>query len=281
MQAAAAWAVDSVAAPVDKSGYWLFDPTPRELMREMSTDRPDTTESPHTVDAGHFQIEFSFVDWTQDRRNEDRVTTRSLAVAPVLMKFGVLNNVDVQIGLEPYTHTRTRDRAAGDTEVAGCFGDTLVRVKLNVWGNDASDETMGGTSLAVMPFVSVPTATDGLGSGHTDWGIIVPFGLELPGEFDLGAMIEFDVSRSAADDRSVVDFVHTITIGHALAGDLSGYVEYAGFANLNHDEHYRGYLDVGLTYALTRDVQLDAGARFGLTEASDDIGLFVGMSLRF
>ena len=41
----------------DKSQYTFWNPTPRELMREMSTDRPDKTESPYTVDAGHFQIE--------------------------------------------------------------------------------------------------------------------------------------------------------------------------------------------------------------------------------
>ncbi len=40
----------------DKSGYDLFHPTPRDLMREMSTDRPDQTESPYTVYAGHFQV---------------------------------------------------------------------------------------------------------------------------------------------------------------------------------------------------------------------------------
>lgn len=35
---------------VDKTNYTLFNPTPREFMREMSTDRPDVTESPITVD---------------------------------------------------------------------------------------------------------------------------------------------------------------------------------------------------------------------------------------
>ncbi len=36
----------------DKGSYNLFKPTPREFMRGMSTDRPDQTESPYTVDAG-------------------------------------------------------------------------------------------------------------------------------------------------------------------------------------------------------------------------------------
>ena len=51
----------------NKSIYDLFHPTPNELMREMSTDRPDQTESPYTVDAGHFQAEIDLVSAVFDR----------------------------------------------------------------------------------------------------------------------------------------------------------------------------------------------------------------------
>ena len=49
--------------PTDKSQYSLFNPTPRELWRPLSADRPDFTESPFTVDAGALQLELSFVDY--------------------------------------------------------------------------------------------------------------------------------------------------------------------------------------------------------------------------
>ena len=68
------------AASPDKSTYNLFNPTPRELMREMSTDRPDQTESPYTVDAGHFQMEMDFVKATFDRDKS--------AAAKCARKFG-------------------------------------------------------------------------------------------------------------------------------------------------------------------------------------------------
>src|SRR5688572_22582399 len=56
-------------AAADKSAYTLFNPTPRELMREMSTDRPDVTESSKTVDAGHVQVELSFGDYVRDEQD--------------------------------------------------------------------------------------------------------------------------------------------------------------------------------------------------------------------
>ena len=39
----------------------------QQAVRPLSTDRPDTTESTHTVDAGHFQIESDLVAFSHDR----------------------------------------------------------------------------------------------------------------------------------------------------------------------------------------------------------------------
>src|SRR3712207_4619233 len=80
-----------------KSGYHLFNPTPRALMREMSTDRPDKTESAYTVDAGHFQVEADVVaygrDWRTAEAGEPDAETWSFATTN--LKLGLLNNLDV------------------------------------------------------------------------------------------------------------------------------------------------------------------------------------------
>src|SRR6266446_7555748 len=75
----------------DKSKYNLFNPTPRELVREMATDRPDKTEAPFTVDAGHFQIEADVLNYTYDRYNSDQTATRveTARIAPVNLKAGI------------------------------------------------------------------------------------------------------------------------------------------------------------------------------------------------
>jgi len=132
-----------------------------------------------------------------------------------------------------------------------------------------------------MPFVKFPTASDRVGNDEFEGGLIAPLAVALPEGFSLGLMAEIDVNRSGDDKRYVLDFVHTATIAHELIGDLSGYLEYAGFANLNGDEDYRGYFDAGLTLAVTEDLQLDAGVRMGLTEAAEDLGVFAGISRRF
>ena len=71
-----AWA-DSDSAPVDKSQYNLFNPVPDDAMRGMDTDRPNVTNTPHTVDAGHVQVETGLYDWSHfhDRTHGSDVVT--------------------------------------------------------------------------------------------------------------------------------------------------------------------------------------------------------------
>ena len=94
----AALAALAEAPAPDKSGHHLFDPTPSALLRELSTDRPDKTESAYTVDAGHFQLEMDLVTYTHDRDTSGGGDTRTeaWAVAPVNLKVGLLNDVDLQ-----------------------------------------------------------------------------------------------------------------------------------------------------------------------------------------
>ena len=60
--------IDGVPATSEKSNYNLFNPTPNSLLRELSPDRPDATESPLTVDAGRFAVEMSLFDFRRDER---------------------------------------------------------------------------------------------------------------------------------------------------------------------------------------------------------------------
>lgn len=232
-------------------------------LRPLSTDRPDTTESAYSVDAGHVQVEMSMVDVTRDGGGT------SVGVAPFLVKIGLLHWMDLQLGMDPFLHSRT-----GGASASG-VGDGMVRLKMNLWGNDE-----GATALVVMPFVKVPMASSGFGNGRVEGGVIVPFAVGLPGDVSVGLMPEVDLVRNTADDGYAVDLVHTATASHAIVKDLGGYVEYAGFANLAAEEAYRGYLDGGLTLGFGDDVQLDGGGRVGLTPAAEDLGLFVGLSFR-
>ncbi len=255
----------------DKSAFHLFNPTPRELMREMSTDRPDQTESPFTVDAGHFQFEIDFFKFTYNRRSPDGVRTTSWNVAPINLKAGLLNNVDLQIILDNYVHERTSNAAGHATG----FGDITARLKINLWGNDG-----GKTALAIMPFVKLPLSASGVRNGSTEGGIIVPLAVKLPGGWDMGMMTEVDFVSDGAGGHDA-EWLNSITFSHDIAGKLRGYVEFVSVNGNAPGFQWQAQADIGFTYGLTDNVQFDFGCNFGLTKSAPDFQPFVGVSIRF
>jgi hypothetical protein len=258
----------------DKSRYSLFAPTPRAHMREMSTDRPDKTESPYTVDAGHFQTEMDLVTYARDRYTTDGTDSDSLSVAVANLKVGLTNWADAQLVIESYSWVRVEDRSGAVARHRG-FGDLTFRLKANLWSNDE-----GATAFAVMPFVKLPTNEDALGNDAVEGGLILPLSAELPYGWGLGTMMEFDFNEDEDGDGHHPEFVDTVTLGHDIVGDLGGYVEFFSLASAERDSHWQATVDVGLTYALSEDVRLDGGVNVGVTRAAEDVNPFLGLSFR-
>src|SRR6266850_2601485 len=189
----ALWAISSAAfAERNKSEFNLFNPTPPDLMREFATDRPDKTESPYTVDAGHFQLEMDILNYGYDRHTLARDQTRfeRVSIAPLNLKLGLLNNVDFQLGIESYTSIRAHDFSTGAVETHRGFGDLVPRMKINLWGNDG-----GKTAAGIISFVKLPTNQDHLGNNSVEGGVVFPFVMQLPFGIGLGLMTEFDIIR--------------------------------------------------------------------------------------
>jgi hypothetical protein len=256
----------------DKSRFTLLDPTPAGQMRPFDSDRPGTTESPITVDAGHFQAEFSFAEFTHDRT--EGVTTDTLLVLPANLKVGLLNNVDLQFLLQPYVNERTEGRGTPAARNED-FGDTTVRLKVNLLGDDG-----GPFALAVMPAIKFPTGTGDAGNDHYEGGILLPVRVKLPAEFDLGAMLEVDFIRDVVGNGYGTAITHSVTLSHSIAGDLGGYVEYAGTSFVNAGATYQAVLGAGVTYGLGPNAQLDAGVNVGLSDSADDFNVFAGLAFR-
>lgn len=265
------------AAP-DKSRYTLFNPTPRQFLRDMSTDRPDQTESAYTVDAGHFQIEMDLVNYTYDRYEPTLtdVRTTSISVMPMNLKVGLCNRADLQLIVQPHTRVRTDDRSTGTVTKQSGFDDLITRLKVNLWGNDG-----GKTALAVMPFVKLPANQNNIGNRYVEGGVIVPLAVELPAGWGMGLMTEIDIIRDTTGAGYHPEFVNSVTFAHDIFGKLGGYVEFFTVASTEAGSDWQGFADFGFTYALTDNLQFDAGANFGITRPAPDVNPFLGISWRF
>ncbi len=208
------------ASETNKTIYNLFNPTPRELMRELTPDRPDKTESPYTVDAGHFQLEMDFANVIRDESSG--VRTRAWNVAPFNVKIGLLNNVDLQFVFDDYLRLRTEDRSTHTVRIQSGVGDFTPRLKVNLWGDDG-----GQTALAILSFVKFPTnTTDHLGNNSVEGGLLLPLAVKLPAGFDMGLETGGRFLRNDTGPDHHCEFINSVTFGHAIVGKLDGYLEF-------------------------------------------------------
>jgi hypothetical protein len=244
---------------------WLLLVGPQAAARELSTDRPDQTESPYTVEPGRYQAEFQIAAVGHGPGG----TRPSWQVAAVNLKRGLSRTIDLQFvtpGLEFIPSAEGRDAAVGDL---------MLRLKWNARGNDTE-----GFAWGLMPFVSFPTGMDGVTAGGFEGGLIVPAAFPLSERAGLGVMAQGDVVRDGDGSGTHVVGLFTATVSREIRGPLGGFVELAARVRPRAEGARETMLDLGATYGLTADSQLDAGIQWGLSEAAEDSRVFLGLSVR-
>lgn len=276
----------AAAKSAEKWRYNLFHPTPDALLRDFNADRPSKSDSPITVDAGRFQVETDFFNFSYDRYNPGRTDTRveTLLVPSTVLKVGLLPNADLQVLLPAYTRVRTSDRAVRGRVVTTVQGaaDMLVRVKVNFVGNEGGDFAAG-----FVGFLKPPTANRDIGNGRLEGGFSLPVSLNLPAGFNLFGNTRLDVLYNGDNDGHHELFSNNVGVTRAvpgiLGGKLSAYAEFASSVSSRSTEQDPLVLtaDTGLVYQLTNNVAVDLSGFFGLTRAAPDVNVFGGIAVRF
>ncbi len=247
------------------------------MMRELSADRPDKTDCPFTVDAGHFQVGMDIANLTYDRANSSRGNTRFAAyeVAPMNLKVGLLNSLDFQLVYTPFRWERTEDRDTRTIEHKSGFEGITPRFKLNLVGNDG-----GFFVLALIPFVKLPLTQQHIGNGSIEGGLGIPYAFDIPG-WDVGFQSTFHLKRDETGRGYHTEFDNSVSVGHGVIGKLSAAVEFFSRVSGERGAEWVGTFDAWLTYQINKNLRLDGGAYIGVTPAADDWHPFIGMTWRF
>ena len=202
-------------------------------------------------------------------------TTKAWDVGDFNFKAGLLNNVDLQLVYDNYLNVHTQDSSGKSTTQSG-FGDFTTRLKVNLWGDDG-----GKTAFALLPYVTFPTSTDGLGNNGVEGGVIFPLAVSLPHDFDLSLETAASYMKNDDDGGYHEEFIASASLDHQIIGKLSGFMEF--FSNFTAESHssWVGTVDTGLEYLVTKNIQLDLDCYFGVTPAAAEYNPFCGITVRF
>lgn len=242
----------------EKKSYNLFNPVPKSEMRDFSIDRPDVTESPMTVDAGHFQFEgdmFKVIKF-----NEGRVFN----IANGLYKMGLSDSWDIHIGLELYNIYQD----SVEKTVKKGYGNTTIRLKYNFWGNDGDTRT----ALGMIPYITLPTSPL---DHKAFFGVGFPFSYTINDALGAGAQFQFDFIPDPEGGYQLV-YLQTVVFGGKLIGDLDFYIEGQGNFSSNLSLFSA---NGGLIYNVTDNVKVDVATNLGLVDEAPTRA-YVGLSFR-
>jgi hypothetical protein len=246
-------------------------------MRDISPDRPDKTDSPFTVDAGHYQLELDFANFTYNAPNSQNGNVKSDAyqLAPMNVKVGVFNNVDLQLVLQPWSWQQSKNETTGAVTTDSGFGDTTLRAKVNLIGNDG-----GFFALALIPYVTLPTAQDYLGAGGMEGGVGIPYAFDVP-NWDVGFQTTVSCYRNDFGDGYHADIANSVSVGHAVIGALEYHVEFYSSVSTEQNSGWVGTVDTWFTYQLNKNLIFDSGVYIGVTAAADNWHPWIGMTWRY
>jgi hypothetical protein len=235
--------------------------------------RPGKSTAPCTVPPGRLQLETGLADWSIQKGGGERDI--SISIGETTFRYGLSDHSDVELNVTPWQ--RSTSRVGGSRENASGFGDLVASYKQELTSSDAP------LQLALLASVKIPTAKRSLGNGKWEGGLLVPI-LYSIGKSPLSINLtpEVDWAADADGHGHHAQMTQVASLGIQANEKLSLSAEIWGQWDWDPAGTVRqASADASAAYLVGKDVQLDAGANFGLNRNTPDVELYTGVSLRF
>jgi hypothetical protein len=260
--------------------YTFFNPTPDNRLREFSTDRPDLTEGPFTIDPGRVQTETDIFNYSRSRRDEEGTRTETFLFGATTVRIGLTKDTELGLVLQPLNAVRTRMIDPARTSWSAGPDVLQVRPKINLFGNDTYKDP-GAVALGVVPFVNIPTFRNGVGAEHVEGGVALPVSYKVSDKVDIGAMTQIEFVKNDGRPGYHAEYVNSALVTYQIDSKWSTYMEF--YTRFGNEGPFGGIVIVGggFLYKIKDNLQLDFGVNFGVTRAADAINPFIGISKRY
>ncbi|HEX6900043.1 MAG TPA: transporter [Thermoanaerobaculia bacterium] len=238
------------------------------LSDPLVADRPDFTESTLTIAPGHFQVEGGA---TFSRFGDEE----SLSLGEILVRIGTGERVETRLGIGSYS--RIDPGFAGAGTVSG-YEDPFVGIKVRLNESDSNLRPPGRPAVSLLFSTSIPVGDDELTADEWQPEGKLLLAWDLPW-FSLSSNLIYGYPVDG--DERFHQFGATLSAGFSLTDRIGMYVETFGFNKEGVDGSSTQYIDSGLTFSVSNDLQLDARVGIGLDDPSPNWFAGIGAAVRF
>jgi len=226
-----------------------------DIASEISTDRPDVTNSSVVVPYGSLQVE-NGVDWTV------RQGSNVVSGTETRLRLGVARCTEVLADVPTYFYSLNGRASSG-------FSDLVVSVK-----RELPDPF--GFDLSATTGLGFPTGSSKISTHGYDPYIQIPWSRRITDDWSLHGM--FTVTWFTSQHRINPTFEPTLSLERALGPTRDLFVEYVG----DYPNHARPaqILDGGGSWRVTKVQQIDFHVGVGLNSSSPNHFFGIGYSFR-
>lgn len=243
----------------------LFTQNLFSQLGDISTDRPDQSESPYLVDKESFQIEAGITAESDEPQNDVKINV--LSAPSLLFRYGAAKNFELRAGIE---HISSKTTIFNNSYNESGLGPLMAGAKIGLFKEKGSAPETALLLSVTIPFKENSMFQSDYIGGEFRFAMTNSLSNRVSLSYNLGA--EFGAGSRGATG------IYTAAIGANLIKKLSVFAELYGFLPQKTSPDHR--FDAGLTYLVLKNVQLDASFGFGLSKKSPDFFIGGGVSLR-
>ena len=243
---------------------------------------PFITDDTGTQGKGNWQLELQG-DFLRDERTSGSVERKDkLNAYTSVLSYGILENLDVQLGMS-YLSARTTTNGATVADESG-MSDSTLELKWRFYEKD-------DFSLALKPGLTLPTGNEdkGLGTGKSSWAIALLATYEAEAWTFLGniAYTRARFKRSQDEAESRVDLWRVSGgASYALTGEVKLVGELGLRANESRNDAFlpdgtSQFGMLGVIYSPTKKIDLDAGFRKNFNRGESRDAYLAGATFRW
>jgi hypothetical protein len=263
---AGALAVESAPKDPGPAGPWSG------LADAVNPDRPDFTNGPEMVTPGHLQVE---IGYTFARGGPQE----SSSLGELLLRYAFDDRWEARLGLNSYEWLDSG--VPGEKRITG-FQDPFVEAKVRLNDPEAEHRAPGVPAMGLLLQTTLPVGNRRLTADAWQPRAALALGWELTKDLSLESNLgcAYLEDGSNAGDRFTQCFA-SLSAGLQLDDEVGAFFEGYGFNRESAGGSATGYLDTGLTYLVSKDLQLDIRVGAGLNAPRPNWFTGLGASFRF
>jgi hypothetical protein len=239
------------------------------LTDAISPDRPDFTNGPGMMAPGHLQVETGY---TFTRGGSEKSST----LGELLLRYAFDDRWEAQLGVGSYEWLDSG--VPGERRISG-FQDPFVGAKVRLNDPEAEHRAPGVPALALLLQTTLPVGNRRLTADA--WQPQVSLALEWELTRDLSLASNLGCAYLTDSGDRFTQCFASLSAGLQVDDQVGAFFEGYAFNRESAGGSATGYLDTGLTYLVSKDLQLDVRVGAGLNAPRPNWFTGLGASFRF